>query len=135
MQTTYEALKSRWRAGERDRELGLQLMFFSWMHWADPPFVTGLTEDPEAGQLWRDVFAYMGGEDSADVEFLFVGGLMAGLVPYALGDEAEWAVRGSRMKKRAIELRPLTYLQGAFDDRGEYGEYFSHQLRGHLRAH
>ena len=45
MEETYLGLKERWLAGERDRELALQLMYLAWMHWADPSFVTGLEYD------------------------------------------------------------------------------------------
>ena len=134
MESEYRELKARWLAGERDRELGLHLMFFAWMHWADPPFVTGLTGDRGAEALWRDVFAYAGGESSMDVEFLFVAGLMAKLFPYAIGDEDEWSQRGSRMKERALESKSTTLRLSTFENRGEYGKYFAHQLRGHVES-
>ena len=106
-------------------------MFHAWMHWADPPLVTGLSDDPEAQQLWRDVFDYMGGEVSEDAEFLFAAGLMAELFPYVLGDEGEWAARGSLMKQRALSLQSTALPVSVFQDRGGYGEYFTHQLRSH----
>jgi hypothetical protein len=134
MERAYAELKARWIAGERDRDLGLRLMFLAWMHWADPPFVTDLTDDPEAEGLWRDVFAYSGGETSTDAEFLFVSGIMAELFPYALGDEKEWTQRGSRMKSRAIELQPTALSLSTFDDQDEYGRYFRHQLLVHLTS-
>lgn len=134
MERDYTELKARWLAGERDRELGLRLMFFAWMHWADPPFVTGLIDDPVAEELWRDVFAYSGGETSIDAEFLFVSGIMAELFPFALGDEKEWSQRGSRMKSRAMNLQPTAFSLSTFDNRGEYGTYFAHQLRGHVTS-
>ena len=134
MENDYRELKTRWLTGERDRELGLRLMFFAWMHWADPPFVTGLTDDPDADALWRDAFTYSGGEASTDAEFLFVSGVMAELFPYAIGDENEWSQRGSRMKERALNLQPAALQLGAFEHRGEYGKYFAHQLREHLRS-
>jgi hypothetical protein len=128
MESDYQGLKTRWLAGERDRELGLRLMFLAWMHWADPPFVTGLTDDPDAEALWRDVFAYSGGEASMDAEFLFVSGLMAELFSYALGNEDEWSQRGARMKTRALDLHPAALPFSTFENRGEYGKYFAHQL-------
>ena len=134
MESSYQALKSRWLAGEKGRELSLQLMFFAWMHWADPPFVTHMTDDPEAERFWFEAFDHMGGEASTDVEFLFVAGLMAKLFPYVLGDEAEWTERGSRMMQHAMALFPAALPLSTFDNRGKYGEYFAHQLRGHLDA-
>ena len=48
MESVYVDLKVKWLAGERGRELALRLMYFSWMHWAEPPFVTGYADDPTA---------------------------------------------------------------------------------------
>jgi hypothetical protein len=64
-------------------------MFFAWMHWADPPFVTGMADDPMAADLWHETFAHFGGENSTDAEFLYVSGIMAALFPWALGDETQ----------------------------------------------
>lgn len=74
MEERYAELKARWLAGERDRELGLRLMCFAWMHWTDPPFVTGLADDPMAADLWHEMFAHFGGENSTDAKFLYVSG-------------------------------------------------------------
>ena len=130
MEREYQDLKARWLSGERDRTLCLHLMFFAWMHWADPPFVTGLTDDPGATKLWHEIFAFMGGETSGDTEFLFTAGLMAELFSYALGDETEWAKRGEWMKTRALAG---AIPSATFNDRSEYGRYFAHQLLGHRR--
>ena len=130
MEKIYVDLKGRWLAGERDRELALRLMYFSWMHWADPPFVTGYADDPGAANLWREAFTYLGGESSTDAEFLYVSGIMAELFPWALGDETEWEQRGVQLRARAKELQPDGIASGVFDDRGDYGKYFAHQLRG-----
>ena len=135
MEAEYLALKLAWLAGERDRELGLHLLFFAWMHWADPPFVTGLEDDPEAERLWLEVFDSMGGDASTDAEFLFVAGIMAETFPHVLGEERQWAARGLAMRCRAMKLQSRGVPLGTFDNRGEYGEYFSHQLRGHLKEH
>jgi len=107
-------------------------MFFAWMHWADPPFVTELSDDPDAERLWREGFDAMGDEASTDAEFLFVAGLMAEIFPYVLGGEREWATRGSDMKSRAMKVQASSLPLSTFDNRGEYGKYFSHQLRGQL---
>lgn len=134
MESDYRELKTRWLTGERDRELGLRLMFFAWMHWADPPFVTGMTDDPMADLLWHETFAQFGGENSTDAEFLYVSGIMAELFPWALGDETEWKQRGLRMQARANEVQPTGISLAVFEDRGEYGEYFAHQLRSATRT-
>jgi hypothetical protein len=130
MERIYVDLKGRWLAGERDRELALRLMYFSWMHWAEPPFVTGYADDPRAPDLWREAFTYLGDESSTDAEFLYVSGIMAELFPWALGDEIEWEQRGVQIRARAKELQPDGITLGVFDNRGDYGEYFAHQLIG-----
>jgi hypothetical protein len=128
MHASYSALRERWRAGERERGLALHLMFFAWMHWAEPPHLTGLTDDSsQARTLWLDVFSSFGGEDSSDVEFLYVTALMAELFPYMLGDESEWIARAERLWMRARSLQPNGMAAADFDERGEYGRYFAHQ--------
>lgn len=129
MEKSYAELKARWLKGERERELALHLLFFAWMHWADPPFVTGMADDPMAEDLWHEAFVYLGGADSTDAEVLYVSGIMAELFPYALGDEAEWEKRGLTMQTRAKEIEPTGLSSALFEDRGEYGRYFAHQLR------
>src|SRR5262245_7448463 len=120
MEETYLDLKGRWLAGERDRELALQLLYRAWMHWADPPFLTGLKEDETAPDLWHQAFGYLGGESSTDAEFLFVSGIMAHLFPWALGNEAEWEKRGLFLQARATDVQPEGLSLNVFDNRGEY---------------
>lgn len=130
MEAEYQSLKASWLAGDRDRDLSLRLMFFAWMHWADPPFVTRLTDDPEAEALWHAIFDHFGGEKSLDNEFLFAAGTMASIFPYVLGDEGHWATLGARMRKRALVQAPFALSEEMFEGRGKYGQYFAHQLRG-----
>ena len=134
MEDDYQRLKEGWREGERDRELILELMFLAWWHWAEPPFLTNFSDDPEVVTLWRELFAYSEGEESNDAEFLFVAGTMAHIFAYALGDETEWKARGLRMIRRAMSLQPTALPLSTFDGRGKYGEYFAHQLRVQLDA-
>lgn len=126
MEEAYRKLRSGWDAGDRDREHALHLLFLAWMHWADPPFVTGMEEDPHAQELWHEVFAYFGCEGSSDAEFLHVAGLMAQLFPYILGDEQAWEAAAERMKMRSLQLRPDGFPPELFEGRGDYGEYFAH---------
>ena len=99
------------------------------MHWADPPFVTGMKDDPDAEDLWRTIFGYFDGERSTDAEFLHVAGLMAGILPWGLGDEVEWASRAERMKARSLDLEPAGFSPEFFEGRSDYGDYFAHQAR------
>ncbi len=129
MEASYRRLRSSWDAGDRDREHALHLIFYAWMHWADPSFVTGMAEDPSATQLWLDVFDYFGGEESSDAEFLHVAGMMVHIFPWALGDEGTWEAIAQRMKLRSLELRPEGFPPKLFEDRGNFGEYFASQAR------
>ncbi|HEY2749357.1 MAG TPA: hypothetical protein VGL86_32285, partial [Polyangia bacterium] len=40
----YQVLREQWRAGDRDREVALHLMFLAWYLNIEPPFLTGLDE-------------------------------------------------------------------------------------------
>lgn len=133
MESEYQALKAQWLAGDRERETGLRLMFFAWMHWADPSFVTGLADDPDAIPLWCEIFDHLGGEASTDVEFLFVASVMAQVASWVWREQQRaWEECGARMLDRALSAQPTHLPLCAFDNRGEYGAYFAHQLRGHL---
>jgi hypothetical protein len=129
MEEDYIQLRESWDRGDRDRERALHLLFLAWMHWADPPFVTGMSDDPREIELWREVFDYFGGEDSGDAEFLHVAGLMVHLFPWVFGDESTWEAIAQRMKARSRRLRPEGFTPKTFEGRGEFGKYFAHQAR------
>ncbi|WP_425985964.1 hypothetical protein [Brevundimonas sp. TWP1-2-1b1] len=129
MEAEYRRLKSAWQSGLYSREEALHLLYFAWYHWADPQFVTGLEYDPDANELWLEIFHSFGGEQSKDAEFLYVASLMAGLFPECLGDVSEWTARAERMEARYSRLRPEGFSQEHFDGRGDYGEYFANHAR------
>ena len=129
MDADYKKLKLEWRASGLDREQSLHLLFLSWMHWADPPFVTGMAHDPEAVNLWHEIYGKFGGLDSDDAEFLYVAGLMAHLFPYALGDEKAWEEKAVLLKKKSREKLPVGFSPEDFEGRGDYGEYFAMQAK------
>ncbi|QBX37328.1 hypothetical protein E4M02_02010 [Brevundimonas sp. S30B] len=128
METDYRRLRTNWESGSRDRDDALHLLFLAWMHWADPPVVTGLN-DADADELWREIYAYFGGEEAQDAEFLYVASLMAGLFPWGLGNEKEWSSRAKRMEERYIHLKPDGFSPEFFEGRSDYGEYFAHHAR------
>lgn len=129
MKEDYTQLRDGWLAGDSDREHALHLLFLAWMHWADPPFVTGMPYDPGAVELWHKIFGHFGGEGSADAEFLHVAGLMAHLFPWVLGDEQAWKEAAERMRVRSLQLRPEGFPPELFEGRGDFGDYFAHQAR------
>lgn len=99
------------------------------MHWADPPFVTQMEDDPDARGIWFEVFDHFGGEHSADAEFLHVAAIMADLFPWVLGSEGVWSDRAERMKARSLALRSAEFSPEDFAGRGAYGDYFENQAR------
>lgn len=127
MEEDYQMLRAGWAAGDRDRERALNLLFLAWWHWAEPDFLTGLSYDPTAVELWRDVFEHFGGQASADAEFLFVASIMATVTPWMFGNEVIWESAGEAMMARALSLRPDGFSPDMFQGRGEYGDYFAHQ--------
>ncbi|SOB79798.1 hypothetical protein SAMN06297144_0737 [Sphingomonas guangdongensis] len=131
MEETYQALRSDWFGGSRDRETALHLLFLSWWHWAEPEFLTGLTYDPASAELWHEVFNHFGGQASEDAEFLFVAAIMAGITPWAFGDENEWTAAAAAMMAHARSLQPDELSPGVFEGRSAYGDYFAHQSRVH----
>jgi hypothetical protein len=131
MEELYQKLRVDWYAGCRDREQALHLLFLLWWHWVEPDFLTGLIYDPTATELWHEIFAYFGGEASPDPEFLFVGGIMAKVTPFAFGDENVWDAVAETMMARSRELEPAGISPEVFERRGDYGEYFAHQSRVH----
>lgn len=128
MEVEYRRLKASWENGSREREGALRLLYLTWMHWADPLYVTGFTEDDDVVPLWRAICEYFGGEASEDAEFLHVAGLMASLTPEELGDE--WIMGAQRMESRSRFLQPNGFWSEHFSGRGAYGDYFAHQARG-----
>jgi hypothetical protein len=127
VETDYLRLKAAWQAGDCSEDDALHLLFMAWMHWADPPFLTGLDDDPEAVTLWLNLFAHFGGEAAPNAEFLHVAGMMAHIFPWMLGDDVEWDARAQRMMARALELKPDGFGPEVFEGRGEYGDYFAYQ--------
>ena len=82
-----------------------------------------------AAELWRNVFHSFGGEASQDAEFLYVASIMADITPWALGDEGDWKAAATRMRARALTLKPHGFSPEEFEGRGKYGEYFAHHSR------
>ena len=129
MEKAYWALREGWAAGDRDRERALHLLYLAWWHWAEPDFLTGLSDDPDVVKQWHEVFEHFGGEMSSDAEFLYVAAIMADITPWAFGDDKVWAGAANSMRSRSLVLKPGGFSPEAFDGRGDYGDYFAHQSR------
>jgi hypothetical protein len=127
MEENYKTLRVGWAAGDRDRECALRLLHLSWWHWAEPAFLTGLSDDPTAVRLWHEIFEYFGGEASSDGEFLFVAAIMIRVTPWVFADENAWLVTADTMMARSSLLKPDGFSPEDFKGRGDFGEYFAHQ--------
>jgi len=127
----YELLRDQWRSGDRDRELGLHLMFLAWYLNVEPPFLTGLdaahVQPAELTTVFNDVHAVLlsDGADATDAEALYVVGLMAHLTAWLLGDDEEWTDRSESYRRRYRQLSPGGMDPEVFADRGAYGDYFA----------
>lgn len=128
-------LREHWEAGDRDREVGLHLLFLAWYLETEPPYLTGsdgtahATEEHHAAvALVHDAFA---STIMQDAEMLFVVGVMATLAARCLGDEAAWLARGDTYLAACGRLSPDGIAPDVFDGRGYYGHYFV----GHARRH
>jgi hypothetical protein len=128
-----ELAVAEWRAGNRDRELRLHLLFLCWYCSLEPPFLTGLNESSvsSAGlaRLFQDVYESFANGILDDAECLFAVGLMAQLAPWALGEDvATWESRSKAFRERYRSLAPGGLSPALFQGRGAYGDYFAGQV-------
>ncbi len=131
MKAEWETLLTQWSGGARTREGALRLMFLSWYSCIEPPHLTGLDGVSTPEGLADELFGFLGGKDSLDVEFLFVVAVMAEVASWCLGDEQHWERVAVRFRSRLDGRVPAPEV---FVGRGEYGEYFAHQARASSRA-
>jgi hypothetical protein len=126
----YLILRDCWREGDRDRELGLHLMFVAWYGCAEPPFLTGINvASNELNSIFAEVHDYFGSSIQNDAEMLYVVGLMVHLFPYCLGNEDEWIQISRSYRERYRKLSPTGIDPSVFSNRGAFGEYFQHQAK------
>lgn len=137
----YRIIQAAWRGGDRDRELGLHLMFAAWLCLCEPLGLTGmgnvlaytnenwhLADDLQT--TFNEVHDYFRASIQDDAEMLYVVGLMAQLFPYMLGDENEWEAVSKAYRKRYRELLPNGIDPNTFRNRSAFGYYFEHQAKG-----
>jgi hypothetical protein len=127
----FEMLLPVWRAGSRDREVGLHLMFLAWYLMCEPGHLTGLEssriDESTPGSVFREVHDYLRPSIKSDAEMLYVVGLMAHLFPYLLGDEPEWESIAAEYRESYRALVPEGLSPNVFAGRGAYGDYFAGQ--------
>ena len=128
----YEILKVQWNNGDRDREVGLHLMFLAWYGLVEPGNLTGFFENEdltnELNQTLSEVHAYFEPQIYDDVEMLYVFGLAADMFWYMYDNASEWEKRSIEYQKRYRALTPNGIDPKIFQNRGAYGEYYLGQL-------
>jgi hypothetical protein len=124
-------LVAQWRKGDRDRELGLHLMFTAWYLLFEPPCLTGLdaarVRSEDLAVLFSEVHDYFKPTIASDAEMLYAVGLMAHLFPWVLGDESTWEAVARDYRVRYRQLAPQGLSPEMFSGRGAYGDYFGGQ--------
>lgn len=131
MAAAYRILMDHWRSGERDRELGLHLMFLAWYGLVEPEQYTGFAEAEEEKRKLRltfnEVHAYFEPQIEQDAEMLYTVGLAADMFWYMFDDAAVWEERGERYCRLYRALLPDGIDPEIFRGRGAYGEYYAGQ--------
>lgn len=129
----YELLRDAWRGGERDRELGLHLLFLSWYMLIEPPHLTGLNEqsvsNAELVAIFNEIHDFMAPAKHEDAELLYVVGLMTSWAPWLVGDHQVWERRSAEYRVLYRRLAPSGLDPSIFANRGAFGEYFAAQAR------
>ena len=129
----YAILRERWIAGDRNRELGLHLMFLAWYGMVEPPFLTGFLEENEINgslmQTLTEVHNFFQPRTAEDAELLYAFGLAAHLFGFMFDDPTTWELRGEEYRKLYRQIAPNGIDPTIFDGREAYGDYYGHQAR------
>lgn len=125
--SAYAILKRLWDVGERDRELGLHLMFLAWYGIIEPPESTGFweTDEAELRKVLNEVHAYYEPVIRQDAEMLYAFGLAAEMFWYMFEDEKAWEQRAAEYHRLYRALEPNGIDPCVFQNRGAYGEYYA----------
>ncbi len=122
-----------WKAGNREREFRLHLLFLAWYCNLEPSHITGYREptpSDQLGELFSAVFETLADSILDDAEALYVVGLMALLSPWLLGgDHKTWEARANEYRERYRALIPEGLSPAYFEGRGAYGDYFAGQVQ------
>lgn len=127
----FDILYDHWQAGERNRELGLHLMFISWYGIIEPEHITGFSNDVAKQKQLQQVFAethrYFEPQIVDDAELLFAFGLAVQMFWFMFDDAAIWEQRAKQYRLRYRELAPAGIRPEVFHNRGAYGAYYAKQ--------
>jgi hypothetical protein len=134
--TLYEnflKLLQEWKTGNHSRELGLDLMFHCWYLIEEPALHTDynliVVENSKLTTIFNEVYDSFALEIRHDPEMLFTIAVMGEITPWALGDENLWIARSLEYRNLYAQLEPNGLEPELFENRGEYGKYFAHQLK------
>lgn len=128
----YKILKNQWNNGDRDREIGLHLMFLAWYGLIEPENLTGFSESErfskELKETFTEVHDYFESQISSDAEMLYVFGLAADMFWYMFDNPDIWEERSKKYQLHYRKLAPNGIDPDIFRGRGAYGEYYA----GHI---
>lgn len=127
----HQLFMKRWKSGARNRETALRLLFLNWLALVEPPFLTGLDDEEINKEFNKELFYYLGGELSNDPEFLLVLSVMWEIGEWVLGEEKFWNEVGKNFCRRLSSIDKTPLSKEVFKNRGEYGHYFTKQLKFH----
>ena len=127
----YKILEKRWLDGDRDRELGLHLMFLAWYGLVEPAHLTGFLESDELrselNQMLTEVHTYFEPRIYQDAEMLYVVGLAAHMFWFMFDNASAWEQRAIEYRQRYHALAPNGIDPATFHNRGAYGAYYAGQ--------
>lgn len=129
----YAILKRQWDEGNRDRDVGLHLMFNAWYGLIEPSQYTNFTETTaerkELNDVLYEVHEYFASSIGDDVEMLYTVGLMANMFWFMFDHDRYWEKVSMDYHVRYRELAPEWMDPQIFEGRGYYGEYYAGQAQ------
>lgn len=130
----YKILKQSWDDGDRDREVGLHLLFLSWYGIVEPQHITGFPESVDVMDLglqtvFSEIHDYYASEIHRDPEMLYVVGLIAHVHGFMFTDPEKWEIIANDYRWRYRTFYPDGIDPKIFVGRGAYGDYFSAQAK------
>ena len=127
----YEILNDFWQNGNRDRELGLHLMFISWYGIVEPAHLTAFQNNAETARELNNslaaVHAAFEPKIDNDPEMLYAFGLAANMFCFMFENPKEWERISIEYRRRYRELEPDGIDVSIFSNRGAYGAYYAGQ--------